>query len=232
MTKKILMVLTSHDRLGETGKKTGYWLEELAAPYYAFRDAGLEVTLASPKGGRSPADPGSEAEDSQTAETRRFTADAAAQAQLDATLPLAEVEAGDYDAIFYPGGHGPLWDLVEDAQSIALIEAFWAQDKVVGAVCHAPIVLANAKDPAGEPIVKGRRVTAFTNAEEAAVGLTEAVPHLVEDVLTERGALFDSAGLFEPKAHADGRLVTGQNPPSSTRTALLVLDALGVAKAA
>ncbi|MEM6421968.1 MAG: type 1 glutamine amidotransferase domain-containing protein, partial [Pseudomonadota bacterium] len=132
MTKKILMVLTSHDRLGETGKKTGYWLEELAAPYFAFRDAGLEVTLASPKGGRPPADPGSEAEDSQTAETRRFTADGAAQAQLGATLPLAEVEAGDYDAIFYPGGHGPLWDLVDDAQSIALIQAFWAQDKVVG----------------------------------------------------------------------------------------------------
>ncbi|MDN3520194.1 type 1 glutamine amidotransferase domain-containing protein [Halomonas ramblicola] len=227
MSKRILMVLTSHDRLGDTGEKTGFWLEELAAPYYACLDAGAEVVLASPKGGKPPLDPKSDAEESQTETTRRFQEDDEAQARLGDTHRLAELNADDFDAIFYPGGHGPLWDLAEDADSIRLIETFWAQQKPVAAVCHAPIVLINARDEAGEPIVKGRHVTGFTNGEEDAVGLTQVVPHLVEEALKACGGHYSKADDFTPYTRRDGRLITGQNPPSSEPVAKLLLEALG-----
>lgn len=228
MSKRILMVLTSHDQLGDTGNKTGFWLEELAAPYYACLDAGAEVTLASPKGGQPPLDPASDAEDSQTDATRRFKQDDAANAQLATTHRLADIKADDYDAIFYPGGHGPLWDLVDDADSIRLIETFWAQQKPVAAVCHAPIVLLHARDEKGEPLVKGRDVTGFTNGEEEAVGLTNIVPHLVENALIDCGAHYSKADDFAPYTRRDGRLITGQNPPSSEPVAKVLLEALGL----
>ncbi|WP_311062866.1 type 1 glutamine amidotransferase domain-containing protein [Halomonas sp. DWK9] len=219
MSKRILMVLTSHDQLGDTGEKTGFWLEEFAAPYYVFKDAGAVVTLASPKGGQPPLDPKSDAEDSQTDETRRFKQDDAAQAELANTHLLSEMKADDYDAVFYPGGHGPLWDLVNDQDSIKLIESFIAQGKPVASVCHAPIVLVNAKDSNGEPLVKGRQVTGFTNGEEDAVGLTDVVPHLVEDALQKCGGIYSKADIFTPYVREDGQLITGQNPPSSAPTA-------------
>ncbi|WP_136255890.1 type 1 glutamine amidotransferase domain-containing protein [Onishia niordana] len=228
MSKRILMVLTSHDQLGDTGNKTGFWLEELAAPYYACLDAGAEVTLASPKGGLPPLDPASDAEDSQTDATRRFKQDDAANAQLATTHRLADIKADDYDAIFYPGGHGPLWDLVDDADSIRLIETFWAQQKPVAAVCHAPIVLLHARDENGEPLVKGREVTGFTNGEEDAVGQTKIVPHLVEDALIGCGGVYSKADDFTPYTRQDGRLITGQNPPSSEPVAKVLLKALGL----
>jgi putative intracellular protease/amidase len=227
MSKKILVVLTSHDKLGNTGEKTDFWLEELAAPYYAFLDAGAELTLASPKGGQPPLDPKSNTLDFQTEDTKRFEADEAANSALANTIKLADVNAPDYDAVFYPGGHGPMWDLVNDAQSISLIEAFWASDKVVSAVCHAPIALTNTKDANGEYIVKGRKVTGFTNTEEDAVGLTDVVPQLVEDTLIERGGLFSKIEDWASYAQKDGNLVTGQNPASSTAVAKLVLETLG-----
>ncbi|MFI8749263.1 type 1 glutamine amidotransferase domain-containing protein [Vreelandella lionensis] len=219
MSKRILVVLTSHDQLGDTGEKTGFWLEEFAAPYYVFKDAGAVVTLASPKGGQPPLDPKSDAEDSQTDETRRFKQDDAAQAELANTHLLSEMKADDFDAVFYPGGHGPLWDLVDDKDSIKLIETFIAQGKPVASVCHAPIVLVNAKDSNGEPLVKGRQVTGFTNGEEDAVGLTDVVPHLVEDALQKCGGIYSKAGIFTPYVREDGQLITGQNPPSSAPTA-------------
>ena len=219
MSKRILMVLTSHDQLGDTGEKTGFWLEEFAAPYYVFKDAGAMVTLASPKGGQPPLDPKSDADDSQTAETRRFKQDDAANAELANTHLLSEMKAEDYDAVFYPGGHGPLWDLVNDQDSIKLIESFIAQGKPVASVCHAPIVLVNAKDSNGEPLVKGRQVTGFTNGEEDAVGLTNVVPHLVEDALQKCGGIYSKADIFTPYVREDGQLITGQNPPSSAPTA-------------
>jgi len=219
MSKRILVVLTSHDQLGDTGEKTGFWLEEFAAPYYVFKDAGAVVTLASPKGGQPPLDPKSDAEDSQTDETRRFKQDEAAQAVLANTHLLSEMKADDFDAVFYPGGHGPLWDLVDDKDSIKLIETFIAQGKPVASVCHAPIVLVNAKDSNGEPLVKGRQVTGFTNGEEDAVGLTDVVPHLVEDALQKCGGIYSKADIFTPYVREDGQLITGQNPPSSAPTA-------------
>ncbi|MDI4636293.1 MULTISPECIES: type 1 glutamine amidotransferase domain-containing protein [Halomonadaceae] len=228
MSKRILMVLTSHDRLGNTGKKTGFWLEELAAPYYACLDAGAEITLASPQGGQPPLDPASDAEDSQTDATRRFKQDDAANAKLANTQRLSEIKADDFDAIFYPGGHGPLWDLVDNPDSIRLIETFWAQQKPVAAVCHAPIVLLNARDESGEPLVKGREVTGFTNGEEDAVGLTEIVPQLVEDALIGCGGVYSKADDFTPYTRQDGRLITGQNPPSSEPVAKVLLEALGL----
>ncbi|MGB8714553.1 MAG: type 1 glutamine amidotransferase domain-containing protein [Onishia taeanensis] len=228
MSKRILMVLTSHDRLGNTGKKTGFWLEELAAPYYACLDAGAEVTLASPLGGQPPLDPTSDAEDSQTDATRRFKQDDAANAKLASTHRLSDMKADDFDAIFYPGGHGPLWDLVDNKDSIRLIETFWAQQKPVAAVCHAPIVLLNARDESGEPLVKGREVTGFTNGEEDAVGLTEIVPQLVEDALIGCGGIYSKADDFTPYTRRDGRLITGQNPPSSEPVAKVLLEALGL----
>src|SRR5512140_3214958 len=189
---KILIVLTSHDQLGDTGKKTGFWLEEFAAPYYVLKDAGAAITLASPKGGYPPLDPKSDLPENQTESTKRFRNDSAAQAELANTKKLADVSADDFDAIFYPGGHGPMWDLADNAISIALIEAFVKADKPVGAVCHAPGALVNARGKDGEYLVKGKRVTGFTNAEEAAVGLAAVVPFLLEDRLTERGGVYSN----------------------------------------
>jgi len=226
MTKKILIVLTSHDILGETGQPTGFWLEELAAPYYVFKDAGYDLTLASPKGGQPPLDPKSDDPASATAATDRFKQDAAAQAELASTVTLADVNSADFDAVFYPGGHGPLWDLVDDADSLRLIGEFWAQNKPVSAVCHAPIVFKHAKDAQGDYIVKGREVTGFTNSEEEAVGLTAIVPHLVEDVLIDRGGKFSKAGDWQANVRRDGNLVTGQNPASSEGVAEAVIGLL------
>lgn len=223
---RILVVLTSHSQLGETGRSTGFWLEELAAPYYVFKDAGATLTLASPRGGQPPLDPKSDDPDAQTEATRRFKADAAANRELASTARLDSLSADDFDAVFYPGGHGPLWDLVDNAASIRLIERFWAADKPVSAVCHAPIALVNARDESGQYIVKGRAVTGFTNAEEAAVGLTRVVPHLVEDMLIARGARYSKADDWQPYTRQDGNLITGQNPASSEAVAKLVLAAL------
>ena len=230
MAKKVLVVLTSHDQLGDTGRKTGFWLEELAAPYYTFKDAGVELTLASPKGGQPPLDPQSDDPAAQTDATRRFKDDALANEQLANTVKLSEVSAVDYDAIFYPGGHGPLWDLVSDQSSIGLIEAFWSAEKPVSSVCHAPIVLVNARDSSGELIVKDREVTGFSNSEEDAVGLTEIVPMLVEDTMIKLGARYSKAGEWEAYTRQDGNLITGQNPASSKQVAKLVLKTIGVQK--
>ena len=224
---KILMVLTSHDQLGNTGAKTGFWLEEFAAPYYVFKDAGADVTLASPQGGQPPLDPKSDDAGAQTDATRRFNADAAAQKQLASTQRLADVQAADYDAVFYPGGHGPLWDLAEDAHSIALIEATLNAGKPVAAVCHAPAVLRHPKGKDGQPVVKGKNVTGFTNTEEAAVGLTQVVPFLVEDMLKANGGHYAKLGDWQPYAITDGLLVTGQNPASSEPAAHALLKKLG-----
>lgn len=226
MSKRILIVLTSHDQLGDTGEKTGFWLEEFAAPYYTFKDAGAEITLASPKGGQPPVDPKSELDDFQTNATRRFNADTTSQTQLAETLKLSEVNASDYDAIFYPGGHGPLWDLVTDQNSIQLIESFWEQNKPVSAVCHAPIVLVNANDENSNPVVKDREVTGFSNDEETAVGLTDVVPMLVENQLIEKGGKYSKAENFTSYMRVDGNLITGQNPASSEPVALAVLQLL------
>ena len=223
---RILMVLTSHDRLGDTGKKTGFWLEEFAAPYYVFKDAGAEITLASPEGGQPPLDPKSDDESAQTDATRRFKADTDAQQQLATTVPLASVRAGDFDAVFYPGGHGPLWDLAEDAQSIALIEKTFAAKKPLALVCHAPGVLRHAKAPDGQPLVKGRKVTGFTNSEEEGVQLTKVVPFLVEDMLKANGGEYAKGADWAPFVLTDGMLVTGQNPASSEGAAEALLQLL------
>jgi putative intracellular protease/amidase len=212
---KILIILTSHDQLGDTGKKTGFWLEEFAAPYYVLKDAGAAITLASPKGGQPPLDPKSDLPENQTELTKRFRTDTAAQAELANTKKLADVSADDFDAIFYPGGHGPMWDMPDNATSIALIEAFVNADKPVGAVCHAPVALVNVRGKDGEYLVKGKRVTGFTNAEEEAVGLTAVVPFLLEDRLKERGGIYSKAANWTPYVQVDGKLVTGQNPASS-----------------
>lgn len=224
---KILMVLTSHDRLGDTGHKTGFWLEEFAAPYYVFKDAGAEITLASPKGGQPPLDPKSDAADAQTAATQRFKADVDAQHQLASTRPLADVQMADYDSVFYPGGHGPLWDLAEDRTSIALIEAFERAGKPIGFVCHAPGALRRVTAADGAPLVKGRRVTGFTNGEEAAVGLTEVVPFLIEDEFQRLGGLYEKGADWCVHVVVDGKLVTGQNPASSEDAAKALLGLLG-----
>lgn len=223
---KILMVLTSHDSLGNTGKKTGFWLEEFAAPYYVFHDAGADLILASPLGGQPPLDPKSDAADAQTDATRRFKADPAAQAALAHTLRLADLKAEQVDAVFYPGGHGPLWDLAEDKHSIALIEAMVRAGKSVAAVCHAPGVLRHVRTADGVPLVSGRQVTGFTNTEEAAAGLSDVVPFLVEDMLTKHGGHFSKAADWQPHVVTDGRLITGQNPASSAATAQALLQQL------
>jgi putative intracellular protease/amidase len=220
---KILLVLTSHDQLGNTGHKTGFWLEEFASPYYVFKDAGAQITLASPKGGQPPIDPKSDAPDVQTAATRRFAEDAEAQQLLATSLPLAQVRAEDFDALFYPGGHGPLWDLAEDASSIALIEHFIALGKPVGAVCHAPGVLRHVKAADGTPLVRGKRVTGFSNSEEDAVALTDVVPFLVEDMLKAHGGVYGRAADWHSHVEVDGLLVTGQNPASSDASAEALL---------
>ncbi|WP_338502707.1 type 1 glutamine amidotransferase domain-containing protein [Sphingomonas kaistensis] len=222
----ILMVLTSHDQLGDTGKKTGFWLEEFAGPYYVLKDAGHTITLASPKGGQPPLDPKSDEDDAQTDATRRFKADQDGQAQLAATKKLSEVNAEDFDAVFYPGGHGPMWDLASDADSKALIEKTLADGKPVGLVCHAPAALKNVTAPDGSPLVKGRKVTGFTNEEEEAVGLTDVVPFLLEDELQRLGGNYSKGDTFKPYVVTDGLLITGQNPPSSEPTAEALLKAL------
>ena len=222
----ILMVLTSHDQLGNTGKKTGFWLEEFAAPYYAFKDAGANITLVSPKGGQPPLDPTSDAPDAQTEATHRFKKDSAAQTALAHTGKLADVSGEKFDALFYPGGHGPLWDLAEDADSIKLIETMAAAGKPVSVVCHAPAALRHVKGADGAPLVKGKKVTGFTNTEEAAVKLTDVVPFLVEDMLVKNGGIFSKAADFQPYVITDGKLITGQNPASSAPAALAVLEQL------
>lgn len=226
---KLLMVLTSHDKLGDTGRKTGFWLEELAAPYYVFKDAGAEIVLASPKGGQPPLDPKSNEPEFQTETTRRFEADAAAKAALAATVPLNTVKAADFDAVFYPGGHGPMWDLAEDAASARLIEDTVAAAKPVALVCHAPGVLRHVKAADGQPLVKGKKVTGFTDTEEEAVGLTKEVPFLVEDELKAKGGNFSKADDWQPYVVSDGLLITGQNPASSGPAAKVLLDRLAKA---
>jgi len=224
---KILMVLTSHDQLGSTGRKTGFWLEEFAAPYYVFRDAGAEVVLASPRGGQPPLDPKSDEPGAQTDATRRFRADAPACAALAGTLKLAEAVLQPFDAVFYPGGHGPLWDLAEDRDSVRLIETTLAAGKPLAAVCHAPGVLRHARGSDGASLVRGRRVTGFSNSEERAVGLTEVVPFLVEDMLKQNGGVYAQGPDWAPYVLVDGHLITGQNPASSAPAALALLEQLG-----
>ena len=223
---KILMVLTSHDRLGDTGQPTGFWLEEFAAPYYVFKDAGAQVTLASPQGGQPPLDPKSDTPDAQTDATRRFRQDPAAQQALATTRRLGDVALADHDAVFYPGGHGPLWDLADSKVSVALIESALASRKPVAAVCHAPGVLRDAKTPAGEPLVRGRRVTGFADSEEQAVGLADVVPFLVEGMLKQAGGDYSKAADWQPHVVTDGLLITGQNPASSAPAAQALLAAL------
>ena len=224
---KIIIVLTSHDQLGASGMKTGFWLEEFAAPYYVLKDAGAEIVLASPNGGQPPLDPKSDLPDSQTDATKRFRTDSAAQAQLVNTIKLADVSADDFDALFFPGGHGPLWDLPDNPTSIALIEAFVKADKAVGAVCHAPAALVNVRGKDGEYLVKNKRVTGFSNTEEEAVGLTAVVPFLLEDRLKQRGGIYNKAADWTVCVQVDGKLVTGQNPASSGPVAEELLKLLG-----
>ena len=220
------MILTSHDQLGETGNKTGFWLEEFASPYYVFKDASADITLASPDGGQPPLDPKSDEPDFQTDATRRFKEDQDAQAALANTVKLADVSAEDFDAVFYPGGHGPLWDLAEDRSSIALIESMYAAGKPVAAVCHAPAVFKHTKTSDGSPLVEGKSVTGFSNSEEDAVQLTEIVPFLVEDELKAKGGNYSKGDDWHPYALTDGNLITGQNPASSELAAMAVLDKL------
>lgn len=223
---KILMVLTSHDQLGDTGNKTGFWLEEFAAPYYVFKDAGAEITLASPKGGQPPLDPSSDIDDAQTDATKRFKNDNAAQKDLAHTVKLSDVSADGFDAIFYPGGHGPLWDLAEDADSKSLIETFASSDRPVGAVCHAPAVFRHTEGADGKPLVSGKTVTGFTNTEEEGVGLTDVVPFLVEDMLKSNGGDYKKGDDWASFVVTDGNLVTGQNPASSAEAAKKLLALL------
>ena len=222
--KKVLMVLTSHDTLGNTGRKTGFWLEELAAPYYVFKDAGMDIVLASPAGGQPPLDPKSNEPSFQTEMTHRFEADAAATAQLAATVRLDTIDQADFDTVFYPGGHGPLWDLAEDRHSIALIEAFIAANKPVALVCHAPGVLRHVKAADGRPLVEGKKVSGFTNTEEEGVGLTDVVPFLVEDELKKLGGDYSKGPDWASYVVRDGLLITGQNPGSSAAAAALLLQ--------
>jgi putative intracellular protease/amidase len=227
---KILMVLTSHGELGDSGKKTGFWLEEFTAPYYAFKDAGVVLTLASPKGGQPPLDPKSDETGAKSDSTERFKADPDAQTVLANTRKLADVAASDFDAVFYPGGHGPLWDLAEDATSIALIEDMLAAGKPVAAVCHAPGVLRHVRTPAGASVVDGKEVTGFSNTEEEAVGLTQVVPFLVEDFLKGAGGKYTKASDWAPFVVGDGLLITGQNPASSEPAAKALLALLKAPK--
>jgi putative intracellular protease/amidase len=223
---RIVMVLTSHDQLGNTGRKTGFWLEEFAAPYFVFRDAGVELTLASPKGGQPPVDPKSDLPENQTPAMARFKEDRAAQQALAQTVKLAEMRAENFDTVFYVGGHGPMWDLAESTDSIALIESFYNSGKPVALVCHSPGVLHRVTYQ-GAPIVKGKRVTGFTNSEEEEVHLTNVVPFLVEDELKRLGGIFEKVPNWQPFSIVDGRLITGQNPASSTGTAQALLKVVG-----
>ena len=224
MTKKILMVLTSHDELGNTGEKTGFWVEEFAAPYYAFVDAGVEVTLATPSGGQAPIDPTSKLPDYQTAATDRYDADDVAQAKVATTVKLSSVNEADFDGVFYPGGHGPLWDLTDNTDSISLIEDFLKAGKGVAAVCHASAALLNVKQTSGDFAIKGKAVTGFTNSEEEAVQLTEVVPFLLEDELIKRGGEYQKAQDWHAFVVQDGLIITGQNPASSALAAEKLLE--------
>jgi putative intracellular protease/amidase len=226
---KILMVITSHDQLGNTGRKTGFWLEEFAAPYFVFKDASVELTLASPKGGQPPLDPKSDLPENQTSAMTRFKKDETAQQALAKTIKLAEVKAADFDTVFYPGGHGPMWDLAEDPVSIALLESFYNSGKPIALVCHSPGVLRHVTYK-GDPLVKGKHVTGFTNGEEEEVGLTKVVPFLVEDELLRLGAIFEKVRNWVPFSIVDGRLITGQNPASSTSAAQKLLSVLAAEK--
>lgn len=221
---KVLIVLTSHDTLGDTGRKTGFWLEELAAPYYVFKDAGAEIALASPKGGQAPLDPVSSDEAYQTDSTRRFEADAEATGALAATVKLSDVSADDFDTVFYPGGHGPMWDLAEDRTSVALIESFWKADKPIGFVCHGPAALRHAVKADGAPMVEGLALTCWTDSEEEAVGLTDVVPFLLETELRKQGAKFERTDDWGVHVVTDGLLTTGQNPASSAPAASRLLE--------
>lgn len=223
---KILFVLTSHDQLGNTGEKTGFWIEEFASPYYYLVDKGVDVILASPNGGQPPIDPTSDKPENQTESTIRFKADKELQEKLSKTHKLSEVSSDDYDAVFYPGGHGPLWDLAESETSAQLIESFYNSNKPVSFVCHAPAALKHVKNTDGEPLVKGKKVTGFTNTEEELVKLTDVVPFLVEDMLKENGGIYSKKGDFEEYAIEDGLLITGQNPASSEKVAELLLNKL------
>ena len=223
---KILVVLTSHADLGDTGRKTGFWLEEFAAPYYVFKDAGADITLATPKGGQPPLDPKSDAPDAQTDATRRFKADAESQRALASTVPLSGIRVEEYDAVFYPGGHGPLWDLAEDADSIRVIETMFKAGKQVALVCHAPGVLRNTRGADGKPLVNGRKVTGFTNTEEEAVQLTKVVPFLVEDMLKQNGGDYSKGADWQSYVVSDDNLITGQNPASSEEAARQLLARL------
>jgi putative intracellular protease/amidase len=228
---RVLMVLTSHDRLGNTGKKTGFWLEEFAAPYYILKDAGMDITLASPKGGQPPLDPKSDDPASETDAMRRFKEDKKTQAALANTIPLSEISPDEFDAVFYPGGHGPLWDLSEDRHSTNLIETLYAAGKPVAAVCHGPAAFRAARAPDGSPIVRDKSVTGFSNSEEAAAGLTDVVPFLVEDMLKQNGGDYSKAADWQPHAVTAGNLITGQNPASSESTAKALLAQLAGAHA-
>jgi putative intracellular protease/amidase len=227
---KVLIVLTSHSELGDTGNKTGFWIEEFAAPYYVMADAGVELTIASPLGGQPPIDPKSDAPENQTDATKRFHADEALKAKLSQSVKLSEINEGEYDAVFYPGGHGPLWDLANDQFSIELIESFYNNNKPVAFVCHAPGALIHVKNTDGEPLVKGKEVTGFSNTEEDAVQLTEVVPFLLEDELTKLGATYSKGADWGSYVKKDGLLITGQNPGSSEQTAKLLLATLKAAK--
>jgi putative intracellular protease/amidase len=224
--KHVLFVLTSHEDLGNTGHKTGFWIEEFAAPYYLLKDKGVKITLASPKGGQPPIDPNSAAENAATDATKRFDSDTVTKEVLSKTIPLANINQTDYDAVFYPGGHGPLWDLSEDKNSIALIESFYSNNKPVAAVCHAPAVFKNTKGNDGNALVNGKKVTCFSNTEEAAVQLTDIVPFLVEDMLQANGGIFSKLEDWQPYAVEDGLLITGQNPASSELVAEMLLKKL------
>jgi Putative intracellular protease/amidase len=223
---KVLIVLTSHGELGNTGEKTGFWIEEFASPYYVLADAGAELTLASPKGGQPPVDPKSESADAQSSYTKRFYGDYDLIDKVAHTFKLSEVNEADYDAVFYPGGHGPLWDLATDAASIALIENFYKNNKPVAFVCHAPAALLKVKAPDGEPLVKGKEVTGFSDTEEDAVKLSKVVPFLLEDELKKLGALYSKGDNWSSYVKADGLLITGQNPASSEAVAKLLLMAI------
>ncbi len=223
---KVLFVLTSHSELGNTGEKTGFWVEEFAAPYYVMADDGVEVTIASPKGGQPPIDPKSEAPDAQTEATKRYYADEALKQKVATTKKLSEVSEADFDAVFYPGGHGPMWDLYDDKDSIGLIENFWASGKPVAAVCHAPSALLNVKNENGEPLVKGKKVTGFTNTEEEGVKRTDVVPYLLEDELKAKGGEYSKGADWSSYVVTDGMLITGQNPASSEEAAKELLALL------
>ena len=222
---KVLFVLTSHDKLGDTGKKTGFWVEEFAGPYYTLKDKGVDITLATPKGGKAPIDPSSDTEDAATESTKRFHKDKEAQERINSTHKLSDVKASDYDAVFYPGGHGPLWDLSQDQTSIKLIESFNEQQKTIAFVCHAPAALKNVKSKNGDPLVKGKKVTGFTNTEEEGVQLTDVVPFLVEDMLKENGGIYSKGDDWSEYVLEDGNLITGQNPASSKLVAEKLFEA-------